>query len=492
MRTYLLGVLSLMLLMPLAGCEDGLSALVGPQADLTLGAQAKGSLAVWLRRLDAARQTQARVSDVDHVEILIKVGEATQAQSLSREDLHRHFSDAARGAVTFDGLPPGTGTAVMTAFDASGNRLGSSTVPVTVKPNQKNNLFLNLRLDPTYVDLTGQPNDLFLSVGIGDGPEIKGYGPQPELPTRQASTLVLSEQLLGPTGLVADGLGGLYVSDTGHHRILYVSPEGTCRVFAGSGRPGWADGSGTTAAFLKPQGLALDAAGNLYVADRDNNCIRQVTPSGGVSTYAGSPTIGYQDGAAPNARFRRPSGVAVAADGALYVADTFNHRIRKVGLDGTVSTFAGSGKPAGTDGAPTKASFYAPLGLAFDPTGGLVVADTQSHRIARVALEGTVTTLAGGLGAGLQDGAKTLARFNLPAAVTVLSDGTVYVADTGNQIMRQVSADGLTVTVAGNEAGSIDGGALSARFRNPAGLASDARGRLYVADTDNQAIRLLQ
>jgi sugar lactone lactonase YvrE len=240
--------------------------------------------------------------------------------------------------------------------------------------------------------------------------------------------------------------------------------------------------------------VALDASGTVYIADTYNHTIRKVTAAGVVTTLAGTAgQAGSDDGAGSAARFNYPSGVAVDASGSVYIADTYNHTIRTVTPAGVVTTLAGNpGQGGSDDGAGAAAHFYFPLGLAVDASGNVYVADTYNQTIRKVTPEGQVTTLAGtaALG-GSADGMGAAARFEGPHGVAVDTSGTVYVADTGNHTIRKVTPAGVVTTLAGapGEAGSADGTGAAPRFDGPSGVAADASGNVYVADTGNNTIR---
>ena len=282
----------------------------------------------------------------------------------------------------------------------------------------------------------------------------------------------------------------------------YPTPY-TFTTLAGQSLFGSADGTGSAARFFHPQGVAVDATGNLYVADTNNHTIRKITAGGVVTTLVGSPgNSGSTDGLGGAARFFGPSGVAVDATGNLYVADTANHTIRKITAAGVVTTLAGSpGVCGSTDGTGGAARFNSPVGLAVDGAGNLYVADTANNTIRKITAAGVVTTLAGSPGAsGSADGTGSAARFWNPQGVTVDGTGNVYVADTSNNMIRKVTAGGVTTMLAGSTGfssnpdrppvvGSADGTGSAAQFYHPAGVAVDGVGNLYVADTYNDTIR---
>ena len=301
-----------------------------------------------------------------------------------------------------------------------------------------------------------------------------------------------------PAGLTLDG-STLYVADASHNVIRRVAPQGsTFEVSTIAGSPGYTgvdDGSGPTARFNGPSGLSMGPSGNLYVADTGNHIVRTVTtPAGSVTTLAGSvPVTGNTDGTGAGARFSSPFALASDGQGSFYVADAGNHAIRRVTSTGVVSTFAGSPGNAGSnDGAAATARFNYPTGVAVDGTGNLYVADSGNHTIRQVTSNGMVSTLAGSPGLyGSVDGTGSAARFWSPAAVAVDAAGNVYVADPGNHLIRKVSPLGTVSTLAGfpQICGSSDGTGGAARFCYPLGIGVDGSGTVYVADTYNETLR---
>jgi uncharacterized repeat protein (TIGR02543 family) len=243
----------------------------------------------------------------------------------------------------------------------------------------------------------------------------------------------------GPHGVTVDSAGHVYVADTLNHLIRKITPGGEVTTLAGSGTPGAIDGTGTSASFDSPTGVTVDSAGNVYVADTLNHLIRKITPGGEVTTLAGtSGEAGSADGTGTDASFDFPIGVTVDSVGNVYVADTFNHLIRRITPGGEVTTLAGSGDEGSADGTGTDASFDFPIGVTVDSAGNVYVADTFNHLIRRITPGGEVTTLAGSGEAGSADGTGTDASFNGPYGVTVDSAGNVYVADYNNHLIRKI------------------------------------------------------
>ncbi len=296
-----------------------------------------------------------------------------------------------------------------------------------------------------------------------------------------------------PHGVAVDGGGYVYVADTFNDTIRKITPSGVVTTLAGSaGSSGDADGTGSAARFNQPAGVAVDGSGNVYVADTWNYTIRKITPAGVVTTLAGmTGSYGSANGTGSAARFFIPNGVAADGSGNVYVADTSNHQIRKITPAGAVTTLAGwAGLPGSADG--TAAYFHDPHGVAVDGSGNIYVADTSNHTIRKIAQAGGVTTLAGmAASPGSADGTGTAARFDSPYGVAVDGSGNSYVADEGNLTIRKITPAGVVTTLAGTAGsrGNADGAGSAARFNNPHGVAVDGSGNVYVADTSNHTIR---
>jgi sugar lactone lactonase YvrE len=296
-----------------------------------------------------------------------------------------------------------------------------------------------------------------------------------------------------PYGIAIDAARNLYLADRFNHTIRKISAAGVVTTLAGSaGNSGSADGLGAAARFYNPFGVAVDAIGNVYVADQGNQTIRKITPNGLVSTLAGAPNaLGSADGTGSAARFFSPAGVAVDASGTVFVADSVNQTIRKITADGTVSTFAGSAGNAGSaDGTGSAARFLSPFGVAVDASGNVFVADLGNHTIRKISAAGVVTTVAGTAGtSGNRDGAALTARLNNPIALAIDPAGNLFLADFTNDVVRLVTPAGVVKTAAGGSYGSSDGTGAGAQFIDPAGIAIDAFGTLYVVDSSNNLIR---
>ena len=301
-----------------------------------------------------------------------------------------------------------------------------------------------------------------------------------------------------PMGVAADANGNLYVADTQNSTIRKITPDGTVTTFAGKvGVPAYADGTGTTAMFNRPAGVATDAQGDVYVADTFNNRIRKITPAGVVTTLAGGAGgagSGQQDGTGSAAGFTAPQGLAVDSAGTVFVADTSNNCIRAITPAGAVTTIAGvcGSTGAHVDGPAATASFYAPTGIAVGPNGLLYIADfsNQDIRVLDTNTQ-TVSTLAGSGTSGFADGTGAAAQFAFPFGLTVGPAGNVYVADANNNRIRKVTPAGVVTTLAGSGvAGKLNGVGTAAQFNTPTGITyNPVTGTLFVADDNNSQIR---
>ena len=318
-------------------------------------------------------------------------------------------------------------------------------------------------------------------------------GTDPVFPS--AGVPALAAPLKTPSGVAVDGGGNIYITDPGNNIVARVSPNGILTVVAGNGRRGFSgDGGPATSASLNdPSGLALDAAGSLYIADLLNNRIRKVS-GGTITTVAGNGTdiFSGDGGPATKAALFNPHGVALDAAGNLYIADTGFNLIRKVS-GGTITTVAGNGVYgfSGDGGPATNASLGSPSGVALDNVGNLYIADFVNARVRRIS-GGTITTVAGnGTGTFSGDGGSaTSASLSGPTGVALDAAGNLYIAELGSRI-RKVS-NGTITTVAGNGVNGFsgDGGpATNASLNVPNGPAVDAAGNIYIADSNNQRIR---
>jgi sugar lactone lactonase YvrE len=299
-----------------------------------------------------------------------------------------------------------------------------------------------------------------------------------------------------PAAIAVDATGNFFVADSQNHAIRKITTNGVVTTFAGKlGVSGSANATGTGAQFDSPSGLAFDAARNLFVSDTGNSTIRKIKPSGAVSTFAGiAGESGFTNGAAGSAQFSSPLGIAVAPNGTIFVADSGNHCIRAIS-GGNVTTFAGSPQVWGSaNGTGTNAQFNGPVGLAFDNRTNLFVSDANNDTIRKITPDGTVTTFAGAAGAdGAADGDLNSARFRSPAELAFDKNGNLFVADSFNQTVREISTNGIVSTVSGRAGlpGTNDGLNGAGRFYNPYGVVVAADGSLVVADAYNELVRIV-
>ena len=299
------------------------------------------------------------------------------------------------------------------------------------------------------------------------------------------STPALSSPPNYAEGIAADAAGNLYVADMLVHRILKITPAGTLSTLAGSGASGNANGTGTAASFSYPDSVAVDASGNVYVADTNNHMIRKISPSGEVTTLAGSTTQGSTNATGNLASFRSPSGITTDASGNVYVADGGNNMIRKITPTGVVTTVAGNGTSGSANGPGSNASFNFPRGIAVDTAGNIFVSDSWNNMIRKIDTTGTVTTLAGTTTDGSANGTGSAASFSGPHGMTIDSSGNLFVADAGG-LLRKVTPAGEVSTLAGlvSSPGHVDGAIAEATFQYMQGITIDASGILYVIETD--------
>ena len=313
-----------------------------------------------------------------------------------------------------------------------------------------------------------------------------------------------SARLQLPLGVAADGQGNVYITDLGSQRVRRVSRGGIITTFAGRTSstidPTLGDGGPATSAQLYyPHGMAADSQGNLYIADSGNERVRIVRASGTIATYAGSgqPSSGGfsgDGGPATSARLNYPVGVAVDGQGNVYIADRDNQRVRKVSPGGTITTIAGTGVRgfSGDGGRAISAQLHSPLGVAVDGQGNIYIADSGNNRVRKVSPGGTITTFAGTGGGGFSGdgGPATSAPVSNPQGVAVDRQGNVYISDASNNRVRKVSGGGTIMTVAGGGSSLGDGGpATSAQLSSPWGVAVDGQGNVYIADYGHSRVR---
>jgi sugar lactone lactonase YvrE len=283
-----------------------------------------------------------------------------------------------------------------------------------------------------------------------------------------------------PTGTIEDAAGNLYIADEQNNLIRKCTANGVVTAFAGSaGNTGTNDGTGTNALFNQPSNLAFDSAGNIFVADTFNHTIRKITPAGLVSTFAGlGGTPGFKNGTGSGALFNQPNGIAFDSSNNLYVADGVNGAVRRVTTNAVVSTVA--------------TGFYLPEQVAVDKSNIIYVDDAGNNVIRKMTPAGVVSLLAGSGAIGSKDGTGAGAEFNYPESLTVDSSSNVFVADYGNDTIRMITPAGVVTTIGGQVGimGTNDATGTNALFNQQEGISVDKSDNIYVADTQNNTIRI--
>jgi sugar lactone lactonase YvrE len=309
----------------------------------------------------------------------------------------------------------------------------------------------------------------------GDGTDAFENGP------------ALSAKFRYPVDVAVAPDGTMYVADYTDHRVRKLA-NGQVTTLAGDGTFGFANGDGPAAKFMDPYRLAVDQAGDVYLIDQVDARIRKITPGGYVSTYAGMEAAGFLDGPSLTAKFLvNAGGLDADAAGNIYEGDSFNHRIRKAGVDGQVRTVAGNGNRGLKNGDGATAEFRFPGGVACDRQGNIYISDQRNFCIRKIAANGEVSTLAGTGVNEIVDGGPGVAEFRQPGDLVADSQGNIYVID-GARI-RKVTPQGVVSTVAGSTEGYADGEGPQAKFRGPGGLGIDAQDNVYVADYGDHRIR---
>jgi serine/threonine protein kinase, bacterial len=337
-----------------------------------------------------------------------------------------------------------------------------------------------LLLFPVFLSIACNKKHVYPVVSTFAGSGLMGF----------ADGLGTQAQFANLMGIAADTMGNLYVADSHNNVIRKIDAAGNVITLAGSGVAGSKDGRGTAASFFYPGGIATDNKGNVYVADTHNSLIRKIDAEGIVTTIAGKRPGNYSDETDSTVKLDNPSGIAVDANGNIYVADWNNDDIRKITPAGKVITFAGSGTPGALDSEGAKASFYLPGGIAVDVSGNVYVSDTYNNMIRKITPGGSVTTLAGHKKKGFANGKSAAASFLHPQGIAVDAAGNLYVADMGNNCIRRITPSGIVSSLAGSgRRGAENGRDTVASFYKPYGVAVNKDGSVYVADFENNLVR---
>lgn len=284
-------------------------------------------------------------------------------------------------------------------------------------------------------------------------------------------------ELNAPTDIVVDAAGNMYISEYGNNVIRKVAPGGSVSTYAGDGTKGYKDDVAAKAEFNDPEGLVMDNAGNLYVADAGNNVIREITVTGQVITYAGNGTSGYVDGSGNVVEFATPRGLAIDKSRNIYVADYYNNVIRKISSTGNVTTFAGNGTAGLSNGTGSNVKFHTPSGVALDASNNLYVAEAANSDIREITPSGQVSTFA----------------TNLPNPLRVTVDGSsnLYASCEDNTIQKIDNTGKVSVYAGNGTPGYSDGSLLQSEFNAPIGVISNSQGVVIVADAGNNRIRVV-
>lgn len=453
-----------------------------------------------LQRLSKYQQTHAGFTIVELLIVIVIIAILAAITIVA----YNGITQQARVAALQSDLSNGYGT--LGSYQATNGTFPASQTSANLASSPGNTLIYTVSSDGTSYCLQASYNSTTYAVTDNNNVPAAGYcagtvvaaGTQPVVSQFVSSS---AGSFNGPAGLVMDNAGNLYVDDSWNNCIKKITPAAVVTTFVGTCKTsGHADGTGTAATFLYPnlaQG-GIDSAGNFYVADGDSNdCVRKVTAAGVVTTIAGGCGIrGSANGTGTTARFNGPSGIAVDASGNLYMTDKSNNCIREISPAGVVTSFAGNcgGSSGYADGTGTAAQFNHPMGITIDSSGNLYVTDNGNNCIRKITPAAVVSTFAGqcatsGSTAGYIDGASSVAKFKNAVAIAIDSSGNLYVADDGNSRVRKITPSGQVSTLAGNGVyGYALGVGSAAEFRQPDGLAIDSSGAIYLADWQNGCI----
>ncbi|MDN5200524.1 NHL repeat-containing protein [Fulvivirgaceae bacterium BMA10] len=301
----------------------------------------------------------------------------------------------------------------------------------------------------------------------------------------------LNAQFHSPNALTVDEAGNLYVADGYNHSIRKIDPSGEVRTISGNGESGYEDGRLDNARFTNPQGVAFDLTGNLLVAEK--NQIRKISTAGLVSTLAGQrDSSGFENGSTETAQFHGIKGIVADHNGNIFVADQFNHVIRKIDQNFDVRTFAGNGLIGNENGLPEESKFNHPIDICIDQADMIYVADKQNNLIRSINKGGVVQIVAGSV-YGYKDGALSEAKFKNPSGIAVDNDGNIIIADSQNFRIRLINKEGIVSTIAGDGVkGYANGNGLKARFGEIVDITVDHNGSIYLVDKTNHCIRKIE
>jgi hypothetical protein len=415
---------------------------------------------------------------------------------------------------TFSAGTAATATVAFTLLDPDGNTITAAATPSFASPLTLTSSDPHVTVSPATWTGPSQPITLTYDGSTAVGSTITATVKTAGTPIGTATTATAFHYLVStfagtgaagnanganaaatfnePVGVTVAASGNVFVAERGNYDVREIS-NGTVTTFSGTGAIGSLDGPAATAMYDYPIALAFDHSGNLFVADHDNNKVREISTAGMVSTFAGTGAAGAMNGPGATATFSAPQGCVFDASGNLYIPDLMNNEIRVITPAGIVSTYAGTETQGSMDGAAASATFNQPSGIAIDSAGDIYVSDTYNNKIRKITPAGIVSTLAGtGASSPVTDGPGASATFNHPQSIVVDSAGDLLVSDQFNNLIRKVTPTGIVSTVAGSgAAGSADGLGTAASFNQPTALAADANGIIYVADFANNKIRAI-
>jgi uncharacterized protein (TIGR03437 family) len=401
--------------------------------------------------------------------------------------------------VTWSNNRGGSGVCVGTGGWAT-----SAFNPFPLSPPPDPQLFPGLNvLTFTAWDLAGNSRSVSITVNFNPLQTATNFAGNLSSGYSGDSATSSSAQLWSPENVTTDASGNLYIADRGNHVIRKVTPDGVITTFAGTGQLGSSGDGGpaTAATFNEPTGLAFDATGNLYIADANNHRIRKITPQGIISTVVGNGTDEFagDGGPATQASLNLPIAVTFDKAGNLYITDTLNNRIRKVTTNGAIQSIAGVtlNGYTGDGGLATQAQLNFPTGVVVDDAGNVFIADTSNHRVRKINTSGIISTVMGTGSAGYSgdEGPAVNAVLNAPGGLALDAAGNLYIADQYNHCIRRLSTDGKASTAVGSGtqgAGNGSGDATSIQLNAPAGVAFDRAGNLFIADTNNHRVVKVQ
>ena len=293
-----------------------------------------------------------------------------------------------------------------------------------------------------------------------------------------------------PTGVCVNSDGNIIVADTYHHKIRMINSNGEVSTISGNGMRGFKDGPSSTSKFAFPGGVCVDSIGNIIVSDTENHRIRMINSNGDVSTISENGESGFRDGPLNSSMFNCPQGICIDSVGGIIIADTENHRIRMINSTGDVSTISGSGMRGFKDGPSNISMFNYPHGVCVDSDGNIIVTDTENHRIRMINLNGEVSTICGTGEQGFKDGPSNISMFDNPCGVCVDFNGNIIVSDTFNYRIRMINSSGEVSTISGKgEEGDKDGPSNNATFFCPHSVCVDMDGNIIISDMNNHKIR---